>query len=121
MTRAALAINDAQLFQQAQHQIAIRQQAEAALEAEREQLARHVEERTADLSMANVELARAARLKDEFLASMSHELRTPLNSILGRSEAMLEEIYGPLTAKQTKRYMAYRSAQTSPMLINGYS
>ncbi|HNP71709.1 MAG TPA: response regulator, partial [Kouleothrix sp.] len=57
-------------------------------------------ERTADLSLANAELARAARLKDEFLANMSHELRTPLNGILGRSEALQEEIYGPVSAKQ---------------------
>jgi signal transduction histidine kinase len=48
----------------------------------------------------NAELARAARLKDEFLASMSHELRTPLNTILGMSEALQEEIYGPLTPEQ---------------------
>jgi len=52
------------------------------------------------ISLANAELARAARLKDEFLAGMSHELRTPLNAILGLSEALLEEIFGQLTPEQ---------------------
>jgi PAS domain S-box-containing protein len=52
------------------------------------------------ISLANAELARAARLKDEFLAGMSHELRTPLNAILGLSEALLEEIFGTLTEEQ---------------------
>lgn len=49
---------------------------------------------------ANAELARAARLKDEFLASMSHELRTPLNGILGLTESLQEDIYGELNEKQ---------------------
>ncbi|BAY20646.1 multi-sensor hybrid histidine kinase [Calothrix sp. NIES-2100] len=52
------------------------------------------------ISLANAELARAARLKDEFLANMSHELRTPLNSILGMAELLLEEVFGSLTAQQ---------------------
>jgi CheY-like chemotaxis protein/nitrogen-specific signal transduction histidine kinase len=59
-----------------------------------------VDERTADLSAANAELARTATLKDEFLSSMSHELRTPLNAVLGLSEALQEEVYGPLTEQQ---------------------
>ena len=52
------------------------------------------------LSEANRELARASRLKDEFLASMSHELRTPLNGILGISESLHEEVYGSLNPGQ---------------------
>ena len=49
---------------------------------------------------ANFELARAMRMKDEFLASMSHELRTPLTGILGLSEALQLEVYGNLNEKQ---------------------
>jgi PAS domain S-box-containing protein len=79
-----------------------RKRAAEALEAERALLARRVEERTTDLSLANAELARAAQLKDEFLTSMSHELRTPLNAILGLSEALEEQVYGPLNTQQRK-------------------
>jgi signal transduction histidine kinase/DNA-binding response OmpR family regulator len=66
------------------------------------ELEERVAERTAELSAANAELARASRLKDEFLASMSHELRTPLNTVLGLSEALQEEVYGPLTERQLR-------------------
>ena len=79
-----------------------RKQMEIALETERNQLVQRVEERTADLSRANSNLARALRVKDEFLANMSHELRTPLNAILGLSESLAEQIAGPLNEKQQK-------------------
>ena len=79
-----------------------RKQMEIALEVERNQLVERVEERTADLSRANSNLARALRVKDEFLANMSHELRTPLNAILGLSESLGEQIAGPLNEKQQK-------------------
>jgi PAS domain S-box-containing protein len=52
------------------------------------------------LRLANVEMERALRIKDEFLTSMSHELRTPLTGILGLSEALQYETYGALNNEQ---------------------
>src|SRR5580698_3464285 len=42
--------------------------------------------------------------KRDFLRMVSHELRTPLNSIIGFSEILGREIYGPLGAPQYKEY-----------------
>ncbi|MBE0697566.1 MAG: response regulator, partial [Anaerolineaceae bacterium] len=88
--------------QQMTLELARRVQAEKALEEERALLAQRVEERTAELSAANAQLARAARLKDTFLASMSHELRTPLNAILNISETLQEQVYGEMNPTQQK-------------------
>lgn len=76
------------------------QQSNNELANERALLAQRVEERTAELRAANAELARAARLKDEFMANMSHELRTPLNAILGMSEILRTNVYGNLNDEQ---------------------
>lgn len=81
-----------------QHQTLLETQAE--LQTERSQLTARVTEQTADLRKANTELIHAARLKDQFLAMISHELRTPLATILGRSETLLENVYGTVTATQ---------------------
>jgi len=55
-----------------------------------------------ELSAANLALKKAARMKDDFLASMSHELRTPLTGVLGLSEALQMQTYGEINEKQRK-------------------
>ena len=55
-----------------------------------------------ELGAANLALAKASRLKDEFLASMSHELRTPLTGILGIAEALQMQFHGNLNDRQLK-------------------
>ncbi len=90
VNQAAQAITNARLF--------------AAVRAEQAQLADRVAERTAELSLANAELARTSRIKDEFLANVSHELRSPLNAILGMADALHEESFGELNEHQ-QRYV----------------
>jgi PAS domain S-box-containing protein len=96
-----------------------RKAAQAALAEERNLLARRVEERTLDLSRANAELARSARMKDEFLSNMSHELRTPLTGILGLTEALTEGVYGALDPIQIKTLKTvHESGQHLLSMIN---
>lgn len=45
-----------------------------------------------------------AGVRRDFLRMVSHELRTPLNSIIGFSEILSREIYGPLGSPQYKEY-----------------
>ena len=46
----------------------------------------------------------ASRSKSEFLANMSHELRTPLNAIIGFSEALQNELFGPVGSPRYREY-----------------
>jgi signal transduction histidine kinase len=59
---------------------------------------------TDDLRRAREKAEDANRFKSNFLAQMTHELRTPLNAVIGFSELIQEEIYGPI---QPPRYREY--------------
>ena len=50
--------------------------------------------------IARLAAEEACRTKSDFLANMSHELRTPLNSVIGFSEVLQDELYGPMNEKQ---------------------
>jgi PAS domain S-box-containing protein len=56
------------------------------------------------LTVAKSESDLANRAKSEFLANMSHELRTPLNAVIGFSEIIKNEAFGPLPNKEYKEY-----------------
>ncbi len=58
----------------------------------------------AELRAALHDAEAANRTKSLFLANMSHELRTPLNAVIGFSEVMQQEMFGPL---DNERYMEY--------------
>ncbi len=59
-----------------------------------------VQKRTQALEQEKLISESANRAKSEFLANMSHELRTPLNSIMGLSQLLQQEFFGPLNDKQ---------------------
>jgi signal transduction histidine kinase len=80
------------------------------LQKAHDKLGHILDERTKELSSANVQqqetsasnrrLEEVSQIKSDFLANMSHELRTPLNSVIGFSEMLQDQMFGPINAKQ---------------------
>lgn len=64
--------------------------------------AQHMFER--ELTQAKLEAEEGTRSKSLFLANMSHELRTPLNAVIGFSEVLAKEIFGPLANDRYREY-----------------
>jgi len=78
-----------------------------------------LEERSKDLTQANIKLQELDHLKSMFIVNMGHELRTPLNSIIGFTGIMLQGIVGELNDEQKKQLnMVYDSAKHLLGLIN---
>jgi PAS domain S-box-containing protein len=59
----------------------------------------------ADLIAAKRRAEQASSAKSEFLARISHEIRTPLNAIIGFSEIMMDERFGPVGNDRYRQYL----------------
>ncbi len=57
------------------------------------------------LTAAKRQAENASSQKSDFLAKISHEIRTPLNAIIGFSEVMMEERFGPVNNDKYKEYL----------------
>jgi PAS domain S-box-containing protein len=69
-----------------------------------------LEQRTRELIEANAGLARAAQVRDEFLARISHELRTPLTTILALVEMLLGSRGDALSERQRNRILSVQES-----------
>ena len=80
-TEAAVAYENARLYEDAQrHTMELQQEVAERKQAEEERARLLIREQA-----ARAEAEQANRTKDEFLSTLSHELRTPLTAILGWS------------------------------------
>jgi PAS domain S-box-containing protein len=58
-----------------------------------------------ELINAKQEAEKASSAKSDFLAKISHEIRTPLNAIIGFSEVMMGERFGPIANDRYREYL----------------
>ncbi|UCH74346.1 MAG: PAS domain-containing protein [Rhodospirillales bacterium] len=76
------------------------------------------------IKKAEIELKKAkdlaessSRAKSMFLAQVGHELRTPLNAVLGFSDVLKSEVFGPLGSKKYREYAEHIN-QSGTQLLN---
>lgn len=71
----------------------------------------HMERKNIELENARAQAEQASQAKSSFLAHVSHEVPTPLNAIMGFSEIISREMFGPVG---NERYSSMRATSIPP-------
>lgn len=106
----SLAVND---VEDERNYVAIIQEIE-----ERKALKKKLQEKNEELTLVNMQLESADKLKTEFLANTSHELRTPLNAIIGFLKLILDGLCESREEELEFIDNAYVSSKSLLTLIN---
>ena len=83
-------------------------------------MSRCARSRSSKCTAARERAEAANKAKSRFLANMSHELRTPLNAVIGFTDLMRQEMFGPLGNERYEEYatLIYDSGQLLLDLIS---
>ena len=112
-------INNSQARRQLSDKLASSNEELQGMNAELQSMNEELQARQQELGQSNRRLEEVSRAKSDFLANMSHELRTPLSSIIGFSEVLQDQMFGPVNEKQ-QEYIGHilTSGQHLLSLIN---
>ncbi len=91
------------MLEQLEADIKAREAAEEALRKAKDELEltnKHLEQSIDHANQMAMQADVANKAKSDFLAGMSHEIRTPMNAIIGFSEVLQDQFFGPLNQKQ---------------------
>ncbi|MBD2126822.1 GHKL domain-containing protein [Microcoleus sp. FACHB-1] len=107
------------VYRAIEQEIRERKQAEASLKQLNEQLEARVQQRTADLKEANVNLLYSNRELEQFAYVASHDLQEPLRAVNSYAQLLARKYQGNLDAKADK-YLGYimEGATRMQQLIN---
>jgi len=92
---------------------------QAAVAIENAELYQQLKERAESLQIAYRNLEEADKIKDEMIQNISHELRTPLTFVIGYLGLVVDGDLGPLTQQQQDSLkLVYNKAQALTRMVN---
>lgn len=94
--QAAIAIDNARLFDSAQREITERKRIEGVLREAQEELRRHAENLEREVFNQTAQLRETIQELEAFSYSVSHDMRSPLRAMHGYSEALLQDYKGKI-------------------------